>query len=194
MAWANSLQVALKEWAVVCAALGSGRQIILLRKGGIYESGGEFEIEHRQFLLFPTYVHQNAAMLKEEAKGKLTAMTAEPRKITISLAAQITDIIPMPERATMEALNDEHIWTAPLIDMRFNYRPENPLYLLLVRLPPVPAGHERQRPILRRLQKLGSPRSRGGNQKRRSRSGRCRIRPPPRQSVAMHQKGVISRL
>ena len=26
-----------------------------------------------------------------------------------------------------------HIWTAPLIDMRFNYRPENPLYLLIVR-------------------------------------------------------------
>ena len=33
----------------------------------------------------------------------------------------------------MDALDGEHIWTAPLIDMRFNYRPQNPLYLLLVR-------------------------------------------------------------
>jgi hypothetical protein len=33
----------------------------------------------------------------------------------------------------MDALDDEHIWTSSLIDMRFNYRPENPLYLLLVR-------------------------------------------------------------
>ena len=33
----------------------------------------------------------------------------------------------------MDAISDEHVWTPPLIDMRFNYRPENPLYLLLVR-------------------------------------------------------------
>ena len=33
----------------------------------------------------------------------------------------------------MDALADEHIWTPPLIDMRFGYKPENPLYLLLVR-------------------------------------------------------------
>ncbi|MGD0389344.1 MAG: DUF1802 family protein [Tepidisphaeraceae bacterium] len=129
----NDLRVALKEWAVVCAALGSGRQIILLRKGGIYESAGEFEIEHRQFLLFPTYLHQNAAMLKDDEKNKLPVTTAEPKKIEISLAAEITDIIPMSDRAAMDALNDEHIWSAGLIGMRFNYRPENPLYLLLVR-------------------------------------------------------------
>ena len=64
MAWPTSLQVALKEWATVCRALESGRQIILLRKGGIYEAAGEFEVEHREFLLFPTYVHQNLKMLK----------------------------------------------------------------------------------------------------------------------------------
>ncbi len=133
MALPNELQVALKEWSVVCAALGRGRQIVLLRKGGIYESAGEFEIEHRQFLLFPTYLHQNAAMLKEDERGNLTVMTAEPARIEISLAAEITDIIPLSNRAAMEALNDEHIWTNSLIDMRFNYRPENPLYLLLVR-------------------------------------------------------------
>jgi hypothetical protein len=34
----------------------------------------------------------------------------------------------------MDALADLHIWAPPLIDMRFNYRPENPLYLLLVRV------------------------------------------------------------
>ena len=33
----------------------------------------------------------------------------------------------------MDALEDQHVWTKPLIDMRFTYRPENPLYLLLVR-------------------------------------------------------------
>jgi hypothetical protein len=53
------LSIALKEWATLCRALETGRQIILLRKGGIYESAGEFEVEHRRFLLFPTYLHQN---------------------------------------------------------------------------------------------------------------------------------------
>ena len=133
MAWPNDLQVALKEWASVCAALSRGRQITLLRKGGIYESAGEFEIEHRQFLLFPTYLHQNAAMLKSDEHAALTKLATEPAKIEISLAGAITDIIPMTSRAAMNALDDEHIWTSPLIDMRFNYRPENPLYLLIVR-------------------------------------------------------------
>src|SRR5437762_3589694 len=38
MAWPSSLQVALKEWASVCRALERGTQVILLRKGGIYET------------------------------------------------------------------------------------------------------------------------------------------------------------
>jgi hypothetical protein len=133
MAWPNDLQVALKEWAAVCAALSRARQIILLRKGGIYESAGEFEIEHRRFLFFPTYLHQNPAMLKTDERAGFQKLSAEPKKIEITLAGEITDIIPMTSRATMNALDDEHIWTTPLIDMRFNYRPENPLYLLLVR-------------------------------------------------------------
>jgi hypothetical protein len=123
----------LKEWAAVCAALESGRQIILLRKGGIYESAGEFEIEHRQFLLFPTYLHQNLAMLKPSEHADFAPVNAEPQRVKISTAGVITDIVQMPSRAAMDALDDLHIWAKPLIDMRFDYRPENPLYLLLVR-------------------------------------------------------------
>ena len=40
MAWPTALQVALKEWATVCHALETGRQTVLLRKGGIYEAAG----------------------------------------------------------------------------------------------------------------------------------------------------------
>ncbi|NBS89997.1 DUF1802 family protein, partial [bacterium] len=35
-----NIQLACKEWASVCAALASGRQSILLRKGGIAEPTG----------------------------------------------------------------------------------------------------------------------------------------------------------
>jgi hypothetical protein len=128
-----SLDVGLKEWATVCGAIGSGRQILLLRKGGIYESAGEFELEHRQFLFFPTYLHQNLTMLKPEAQQGFEPRNAEPDRIELALAGQVTDIIQLRSREQAEEIDDAHIWTAPLIDMRFNYRPENPLYLLLVR-------------------------------------------------------------
>jgi hypothetical protein len=133
MAWPSSLQVALKEWASVCTALGQGTQIMLLRKGGIYESAGEFELEHREFLLFPTYVHQNLKMLKPAGQAGFEARSEEPKQIRMSAAGVVTDIIQLKSRQQMDLIDSEHIWTPPLIDMRFSYRPENPLYLLLVR-------------------------------------------------------------
>jgi hypothetical protein len=133
MALPNSLRFALKEWDIVCRALGNGRQIILLRKGGISESIGGFELEHSQFLLFPTFVHQNLQMLKEEVHDQYQPCSAEPAKITMTVAAEVTDIIQLKNREQMDALDAQHIWTSPLIDMRFNYRPTNPLYLLIVR-------------------------------------------------------------
>ncbi len=129
-----SLKIALKEWAVVCAALEEGRQIVLLRKGGIYEAAGEFEVEHQQFLLFPTYLHQKREMLKPAEHGGLRTVNAGPERVRISGAGEITDIIQVKIGGVMDRLEDKHIWGKPLIDMRFGYRPENPLYLLLVRV------------------------------------------------------------
>src|SRR5256885_1517560 len=129
-----TLNVALKEWASVCSALEEGRQIILLRKGGILEAIGGFELEHPQFFLFPTYLHQNAQMLKEPERKRLVALKEEPAQIVLSSAATVTDIIRLRDRGQMDRLDQEHIWTSPLIDMRFNYRPQNPLYLLLLRV------------------------------------------------------------
>jgi hypothetical protein len=128
-----SLNVALKEWATVCSALERGDQMLLLRKGGILDSAGEFELEHRQFLLFPTYVHQNLKMLKPAFHAGFEPHSEEPAQVKISAAGVVTDILQLQSRPQMDALDDQHVWTAPLIDMRFNYRPENPLYLLLVR-------------------------------------------------------------
>jgi hypothetical protein len=134
MELAKSLNVGLKEWASVCSALEEGRQIVLLRKGGILEAIGGFELEHPQFFLFPTYLHQNAPMLKEHERNRLVTLSAEPAEVVLSSAAIVTDIIRLRDRGQMDALDREHIWTGPLIDMRFNYRPQNPLYLLLLRV------------------------------------------------------------
>ncbi len=112
---------------------GERRQTILLRKGGIYEAAGEFEVEHREFLLFPTYLHQNRQMLKEDARQGVEKRDAEPGQIAISAGGVVSDIVQLESREQMERIEDEHIWTEPLIEMRFGYRPENPLYLLVVR-------------------------------------------------------------
>lgn len=128
------LDVGLKEWASVCAALETGRQIILLRKGGIHESAGEFELEHSRFVLFPTYLHQNLKMLKPAAHVGFEPHSAEPAKVKLAAGGVVSDILQVKSRAQIDALDGEHVWTAPLIDMRFNYRPENPLYLMIVRV------------------------------------------------------------
>ena len=133
MDWPVSLQIALKEWAVVCRALESGRQIVLLRKGGISDVGGVFHVQHREFLLFPTWLHQSKPMLKPEAHQGCEPLAAEPAEVTLGTAGVVTDVIQLQSRQQIDAIDDEHVWAPPLIDMRFAYRPENPLYLLLVR-------------------------------------------------------------
>ena len=50
--------IGFKEWALVCEALGTGRQKIILRKGGIAEGRDGFSFQHREFFLFPTFFHE----------------------------------------------------------------------------------------------------------------------------------------
>lgn len=127
------LNIALKEWSVTSHALREGRQIILLRKGGIMEAVGGFQMEHDRFLLFPTYLHQSLPQLKAEAHKWFEPATVEPSQIVIDTACEVTDIVKLKSRSQMDAIDGQHIWASPLIEMRFNYKPQNPLYLLLVR-------------------------------------------------------------
>ncbi|GIW76777.1 MAG: hypothetical protein KatS3mg104_1840 [Phycisphaerae bacterium] len=127
------LDVALKEWQGVCRAIETGRQILLLRKGGIHETEGRFEVEYREFLLFPTWLHQNPKWVKEADRHLFQRRDQEPNEIEIRSFVRVTDIVRIRTRAQMDVIDDTHIYLPPLIDMRFNYKPHNPLYLLLVR-------------------------------------------------------------
>src|SRR4029453_9609033 len=98
----SSPQVALKEWATVCRALETGRQLILLRKGGIYESGGEFELENPRFVFFSTYLHQNLAMPKPGAHAGFEPRAAEPSHVTLASAGEVTDIVQLRSRSKMD--------------------------------------------------------------------------------------------
>ena len=62
----DGISTALKEWAIVCKALEEGKQILLLRKGGIMEYKQGFEVRHEKFLLYPTYEHQSKHLIRQE--------------------------------------------------------------------------------------------------------------------------------
>ena len=128
-----SLSIALKEWSVLCDALLAGEQFVLLRKGGIHEEMGEFRLEHDRFLLFPTHLHQNPTMLKRAWAARVRHASAEPDRIVLRGWAQVSDVLQVRSRAQIDRIEDLHIWDRPLIDMRFAYKPNKPLYLLLVR-------------------------------------------------------------
>ena len=129
----DPLDIALKEWHAVTRALASGRQCVLLRKGGIHETEGVFQTEHTRFALFPTWLHQNVEWIKPADRADAVARTTEPDELPIEAWAEVTDVVRVPSRAAIDALSDEHIYLPPLIDMRFDYKPHNPLYLLIAR-------------------------------------------------------------
>ena len=132
----QSLNVALKEWDLVISDLLAGRQAILLRKGGILEANNEFELEQKRFLFWPTFVHQDPRMTKAERRGELRRAAVEPGEVEIRGYGEVAKIFEVPVeggREKVDRLFDLHLWDVPLIDMRFAYRPEKPLYIVVVR-------------------------------------------------------------
>jgi hypothetical protein len=129
----NSLHIALKEWDLTIRELLAGRQAILLRKGGILEADNQFELEHRRFLFYPTFIHQNPDMVKPGRRADIRALPAEPAEVEITGLGEVARILEVPSRAAMDQLRDLHPWDEPLIDMRFNYRAEKPLFLVIIR-------------------------------------------------------------
>jgi hypothetical protein len=130
--------IALKEWDLVINEMMAGHQAILLRKGGILEANNEFELEHRRFLFYPTFVHQDPRMVKANKRAAIRNAASEPALVEIRGYGEVVSILKVPGRAQMDALTDLHVWDAPLIDMRFAYRPEKPLYVVVVRAMALP--------------------------------------------------------
>jgi hypothetical protein len=111
--------IAFKEWAGVCAAIASGRQSLILRKGGIAEGSGGFKPEHPLFWLYPTYVH-------EAEQGLKAAPPINPPNdattVLIDTLVVVESVARVDDLATILALDDLHIWTEETVRKRFNYR------------------------------------------------------------------------
>ncbi len=138
------LQIAFKEWAVICEALAQGKQAIILRKGGIAEDEGEVGALHTRFWLYPTYVHQQEDGVNEEMLPLLqTAQALRPpaRKVRLQLWAEITGIYRIRDELLALMLPHLHGWSENTVRQRFNYRTPG-LFLLVTRVHRMPAPHE----------------------------------------------------
>ena len=128
-------QFAFKEWAVVCAALASGRQTLILRKGGIHEGREGFRVEHREFWLFPTGFHQQRDEIISEAWPLLDEVQSrgQPSGISLDLCAVVEDVHHVLDRAALSRLSGRHVWSEATVEQRFQYRTLG-LFALVVRV------------------------------------------------------------
>ena len=128
---------AFKEWAVSCAAMRDGRQILLIRKGGIREDGGVFRINDPEFFLLPTYEHQSANLLQTAYVSELDTIRSrphDPNAITLDAYAVVDTIREARDEEQVARVSHEHIWNAEYVRQRFNFNPYDSLYLVLLRV------------------------------------------------------------
>lgn len=126
---------AFKEWAVAIDALEQGEMIMLLRKGGIHEQNGRFQVAHDRTLLYPTYEHQQPSLLKPNYASLVQPVASgwHPETVRIGSWASVTDILPVTEAAVVQALLPFHVWNEQFIRDRLKWKPKQPLYILLLR-------------------------------------------------------------
>lgn len=126
--------VAFKEWAGVCDALGAGRQSIILRKGGISEEpgAGRFAPDHREFWLYPTFVHQAQQGLRVAVEPPDSG-PGDPASIAIRLLARVDLIARVEDESALDELEPYHVLTPETVRSRFHYRTPG-LWVLAVRI------------------------------------------------------------
>jgi hypothetical protein len=112
--------IGFKEWQVVCDALGSGRQSIILRKGGIHEGRTGFSFAHESFFLFPTRFHAQNDQVKEGHVEPLPEwQPGDPIRITH--CAEAIWAKTLTNRAAVEALAPYHIYADQVVTDRFDW-------------------------------------------------------------------------
>lgn len=110
--------IGFKEWALVCAALGEGRQSIILRKGGLAEGRDGFAFQHREFFLFPTFFHEQLGRVRIPGAVLPTSL---PNEIEIRYFAQVQETHLLTDWEAVRALEPQHVWKESVVRERFEY-------------------------------------------------------------------------
>jgi hypothetical protein len=129
---------ALKEWASAIKALETGRQVMVMRKGGIVEETKRFELKSPAFYLYPTYEHQRKELIKSSDHFYVDESLAEwvPEASTIRLTAyaEVTQDLEIRDQEMLDRLLDFHMWTADFAEDRLKWKRKDPLHVLILRV------------------------------------------------------------
>jgi hypothetical protein len=139
------VRIAFKEWAVVVDALGRGDQILILRKGGISEGRGGFQVEHPSFLLFPTLFHQQRESVLPAAQERYDAIAPSlpgPDKLRLEYYGELIAWERLDSLAAAERLRGQHIWRDEVIADRFDWGKSKNIFALAVRVHRLPVVTE----------------------------------------------------
>lgn len=123
---------AFKEWAIVCEALGEGRQSLILRKGGLAEGREGFSFQEREFCLFPTWFHEQ---LERTRLPQGTPLPPEPQgEVEIRYVAQIEWSGLIEDWEKVRALEALHVLSEAVLKERFEYEGRPGLHVAFVRV------------------------------------------------------------
>lgn len=126
------MSAAFKEWAIVCEALGSGHQSVIIRKGGLAEGRAGFSFRHAEFLLFPTWFH---AQLEKTTLPADTNVPPEPgEEIEIRYAATVEWSGKVTDRAALARLREFHVLHESVVEERFHYDADEGVHVAFVRV------------------------------------------------------------
>ena len=132
-----SAAIGFKEWQVVCDALASGRQSILLRKGGIHEGRQGFSFAHESFFIFPTRFHALAEQVRE-GEVKVMPEWQPGDAIRITHHAEAQRAITLTDWNKVAALEPLHIYSESTVRDRFDWEGKDmasgSIHLALVRI------------------------------------------------------------
>ena len=138
-------QIALKEWAVVVEALGCGEQLILLRKGGLRDPKGAFQLQHREFLLFPTWEHQKEGCernIRPDMRQKYHDILSPPAPASVRLCIYggVAHVAEIRDPEQLKGLEKYHIWTPDFFIDRMRYRPQAATVVVVLRVFKLPVA------------------------------------------------------
>ena len=122
--------IGFKEWALVCDALGEGRQTIILRKGGIAEGRDGFAFQHREFFLFPTFFHEQLERVR--VPGAVLP-APRPNEIEIRYFAEVAETRVITDWEEVRALEPRHILEESVVRERFEYDETPGVHVAFVR-------------------------------------------------------------
>lgn len=131
----QSLAPACKEWGAVVRALLEGEQVLDVRKGGIRETGRQFELEASRFLLFPTVEHQQPELLKPAYQSWVSPEQFRTEsQIIIGGWADVMHHAFCTTPEQLQALDSKLIWTEEYANARLAWKARQPLWVLVLRV------------------------------------------------------------